>query len=113
MKATSGFTAGSSKGENRPLEDNSEKTVKPRISSISRRSFLGKSLAVGAGTIGVGLLGGNRTARASRGGLTPGDAALLRFLATAEFRLILRHAPFRARVTFYSVRSAAIPGWET
>jgi hypothetical protein len=84
MKATSSFTAGSSKGENRPLEDNLEKTVKPRKSSISRRSFLGKSLAVGAGTIGVGLLGGNRTARASRGGLTPGDAALLRFPAALE-----------------------------
>jgi hypothetical protein len=83
MKATSGFTAGSSKGEKRPLEDNLEK-VKPRKSSISRRSFLGKSLAVGAGTIGVGLLGGNRTARASRGGLTPGDAALLRFPAALE-----------------------------
>src|SRR5262249_8584091 len=52
--------------------------------SISRRSFLETSLAVGAGTIGVGLLGGSRTARASRGGLTPGDAALLRFPAALE-----------------------------
>src|SRR6266536_2735808 len=57
--------------------------VKPRKSSISRRSFLGTSLAVGAGTIGVGLLTGPRTAEA-RGGLTPGDAALLRFAAAAE-----------------------------
>lgn len=48
---------------------------------MSRRSFLGKSLA---GTIGVGLLGNISTARASRGGLTPGDAALLRFAAAAE-----------------------------
>jgi len=39
---------------------------------------------VGAGTIGVGLLGGSPTARASRGGLTPGDAALLRFPAGLE-----------------------------
>src|SRR5207245_7927357 len=52
-------------------------------SSISRRSFLGKSLAVGAGTLGAGLLVGTRSARAS-GGLTPGDAALLRFAAAAE-----------------------------
>jgi hypothetical protein len=60
-----------------------DKRVKPRRSYISRRSFLGKSLAVGAGTIGAGLLTGIRTAEA-RGGLTPGDAALLRFAAAAE-----------------------------
>ena len=63
--------------------DNVEKRIKPRKRSISRRSFLGKSLAVGAGTIGAGLLTSIRTAEAS-GGLTPGDAALLRFAAAAE-----------------------------
>ena len=52
-------------------------------STLSRRSFLGKSLAVGAGTVGLGLLTSTRTAKAS-GGLTPGDAAILRFLAAAE-----------------------------
>jgi len=84
MKTISDHTAtGFSKSENRPLEDDSEKRVKPRKSSISRRSFLGKSLAVGAGTIGAGLLANTRTAEAS-GGLTPGDAALLRFAAAAE-----------------------------
>jgi len=57
--------------------------AKRRKRFISRRSFLGKSLAIGAGTIGVGLLPSTRTARAS-GGLTPGDAALLRFAAAAE-----------------------------
>ena len=51
-----------------------EKRIKPRTRSISRRSFLGTSLAVGAGTIGAGLLPSIRTAEAS-GGLTPGDAA--------------------------------------
>src|SRR6266481_2330808 len=85
MKAITNPTANdSSKSEDRPLEDNSEKRIKPRKSSISRRSFLGKSLAVGAGTIGVGVLGGSRIAEASRGGLTTGDAALLRFAAAAE-----------------------------
>src|SRR6266545_5151156 len=65
MKATSNPTTNDfGKGENRPL-------------------FLGKSLALGAGTIGVGLLGDTRTAEAS-GGLTPGDAALLRFPAALE-----------------------------
>src|SRR5437867_8944791 len=56
---------------------------KSQYSSISRRSFLGKSLAVGAGTIGAGLLANASTARAS-GGITSGDAALLRFAAAAE-----------------------------
>jgi len=84
MKAISNPTAnGSSKGENRPLEDNLEKR-KPRRRFISRRAFLGKSLAVGAGAMGVGLLTSPRTAEAISGGLTPGDAALLRFPAALE-----------------------------
>jgi hypothetical protein len=83
MKAVSDSTAGSSKGENRPLENNSKEKVKTRKGSISRRFFLETSLAVGAGTIGMGLFPNIRTARAS-GGLTPGDAALLRFPAALE-----------------------------
>src|SRR5438477_5691249 len=59
------------------------KRVKSSKSSLSRRSFLGKSLAVGAGTVGAGFFINTRTAEAS-GGLTPGDAALLRFAAAAE-----------------------------
>ncbi len=74
---------GSSKSENGPLKDNLEKRIKRRKSYISRRSFLGKSLAVGVGTIGAGLLPSPRTARAS-GVLTTGDAALLRFPAALE-----------------------------
>jgi hypothetical protein len=81
MKAITNSTEnGSRNSENRPPEDNLEKRIKPRTRSISRRSFLGTSLAVGAGTIGAGLLPSIRTAEAS-GGLTPGDAALLRFAA--------------------------------
>jgi hypothetical protein len=84
MKATSNPTTNDfGKSENRPFQNDVEKRAKPRKSSISRRSFLGKSLAVGAGTIGAGLLPSIRTAEAS-GGLTPGDAALLRFAAAAE-----------------------------
>jgi len=87
MKTINAPTANdSSKNENRPLEGNLEKRVKPRRRSISRRSFLGASLAAGAGTIGVGVLGGGRIAEADHdhGGLTPGDAALLRFPAALE-----------------------------
>ncbi len=55
-------------------------------SSISRRSFLRKGLAVGAGALGAGLLaaGGPALAEAERGGLTKGDVAILRFLSAAE-----------------------------
>src|SRR5437867_1773248 len=84
MKTLSDCTAGSSKGENRPLEDNLEKRIKPRKRSISRRAFLGNTIALGAGTMGVGLLTSPRTAEAISGGLTPGDAALLRFPAALE-----------------------------
>jgi len=81
---TSNYTAnGSSRSERRPLEDNLETTVKPRKRFISRRSFLGKTIALGAGTVGAGLLGSIRTAKAS-GTLSPGDAALLRFPAALE-----------------------------
>jgi Ferritin-like domain len=73
---------GSSMDENRPLEDNLENR-KPRKRNISRRSFLGNTIALGAGTMGAGLLASIRTAEAS-GGLSPGDAALLRFPAALE-----------------------------
>ena len=71
------------KSQNLPVEDNLGERGKPLKNSISRRSFLGTSLAVGAGTIGAGLLG-NAPAVAARGGLTRGDADILRFLAAAE-----------------------------
>jgi Ferritin-like domain len=60
--------------------DNRNKSGKP---SISRRSFLSKTIALGAGTVGVGLLSSIRTAKAS-GSLSAGDAALLRFPAALE-----------------------------
>src|SRR6266478_4103145 len=66
-----------------PEINKSTETIKPSKGFLSRRSFLGKSLAVGAGTIGAGLLANAPTARAS-GGLTAGDEAILRLLAAAE-----------------------------
>src|SRR6478752_4277624 len=83
MKTTDNRTAnGSSRDENRPLEDNLENR-EPRKRYISRRSFLGNTIALGAGTMGAGLLASIRTAEAS-GGLSPGDAALLRFPTALE-----------------------------
>ena len=84
MKAISNPTAnGSSGSESDPLEDNSEKRIKPRKRGISRRAFLGNTIALGAGTMGAGLLASIQTAEA-QGSLTPGDAALLRFPAALE-----------------------------
>ncbi len=85
MKTNSASTANDfGNSQDHPQAQNSEERVKRSRRFISRRSFLGKSLAVGAGTIGgAGLLTSIRTAEAS-GGLTPGDAALLRFAAAAE-----------------------------
>jgi hypothetical protein len=63
-----------------------EQKANPPAGTTSRRAFLGKSLAVGAGAIGAGLLADGlpaSTAEAS-GGLTPGDAAILRFLSALE-----------------------------
>ena len=73
---------GSSKDENCPLEDNLENR-KPRKRFISRRSFLSKTIALGAGTVGAGLVGSIRATEAGSS-LSPGDAALLRFPAALE-----------------------------
>src|SRR5216683_134510 len=62
-------------------------TVQPSQHATSRRSFLRKGLAAGgAGAIGAALLanGVPAFAEAESGGLTPGDAAILRFLSAAE-----------------------------
>src|SRR6266699_2400305 len=62
-------------------------TVHLSKSTTSRRSFLRKGLAVGgAGAIGAGLFANGLPAfaEAESGGHTKGDAAILRFLTTAE-----------------------------
>jgi hypothetical protein len=65
--------------------ENLERRFKTQKSYISRRSFLGKTIALGAGTMGgTGLLTGLRAEEAAVGRLSPGDAALLRFPAALE-----------------------------
>lgn len=51
---------------------------------FSRRSFLGQSLALGAGTLGAGMFGSNLAFAEEGGRLSKGDAAILRFLSAAE-----------------------------
>src|ERR1051326_238928 len=53
---------------------------KPSAASLTRRSFLRKGVAAGAGTLAAGLM----VNKAKAGGLTSGDAALLRFPAALE-----------------------------
>jgi hypothetical protein len=50
----------------------------------SRRGFLVKGAAVGAGAVGAGWLLTDASPALASGGLTKGDAAILRFLAAAE-----------------------------
>src|ERR1700739_3045223 len=64
--------------------------MKQRTTAIrklaNRRSFLKNSLAASAATVGVGLLSNGLSALGAvpGGGITAGDAAILRFLAAAE-----------------------------
>jgi hypothetical protein len=50
----------------------------------SRRSFLTQGAAIGVGTVGAGWLLTDASPAFASGGLTKGDAAILRFLAAAE-----------------------------
>src|SRR5260370_12412978 len=85
MKITSAPTANDfGKNQSYHQAENSADRVKPRTTLLSRRSLLGKSCAIGAGTLGGGLLLSQRTSAFTSGTLTPGDAALLRFPAALE-----------------------------
>src|SRR5438552_2467178 len=73
-----------SNGQQLSMEENVEEKVKPFKRSLSRRSFLGKSAALGAGAIGGAWILGDRTPAYATGTLTQGDADILRFLSAAE-----------------------------
>src|SRR6266487_3496762 len=72
--------------KSRPLDqdENMEEGVKLSEVSVSRRSFVRMGLVAGAGTIVAGLLGNRVDTAEAKGGFTPGDAAILRFLSAAE-----------------------------
>lgn len=75
------------KGQTQPNNQGIDDSNKQSTSEISRRSFLGKSLVVGAAAaMGGRSLLAQQVASASAGSnhLTQGDAALLRFAAAAE-----------------------------
>jgi Ferritin-like domain len=74
-------------------------------SSLSRRSFLHQGMAAGAGTVALGLLPSG--AQADRGGLTPGDEAILRFLSAAE---ILETDAWQQYNELGGVQDSEVPG---
>ena len=71
---------------------------------ISRRSFLQQGIAVGTGAAAVGVLPSRVEAR---GGLTPGDAAILRFLAAAE---ILETDAWQQYNELAGIQDSEVPG---
>jgi len=73
-----------SNGQQLSPEENVEERMKPLKRSLSRRSFLGKSVALGAGAVGGAWILGDRTPAYATGTLTQGDADILRFLSAAE-----------------------------
>jgi hypothetical protein len=86
-----------------------EHKANPPAGTSSRRTFLGKSLAVGAGVIGAELLADRLPVFADEGndGLTPGDAAILRFLSAAE---ILETDAWQQYNELGGIQDAEVPG---
>jgi hypothetical protein len=83
MKTMNGTTQDNSHTSQNGQTENAEARVKSSKNGISRRSFLSKTIALGAGTVGAGLVSSIQAAEASSS-LSPGDAALLRFPAALE-----------------------------
>src|SRR5437588_9215634 len=79
MKATNS----TSKQSSNSRQNTEERSVKSN-GGISRRSFLGKSVAVGAGALGGAWILSSRTTASADGILSQGDADILRFLSAAE-----------------------------
>jgi hypothetical protein len=87
-----------------------EETVEPIEHSehlTSRRSFLVKGAALGAATVGVGRLLTDPPLALAKDGLTPGDAAILRFLAAAE---ILETDAWQQYNELGGIQDSEVPG---
>src|ERR1700752_1945234 len=81
-----------------------DNSVRAWQSSFSRRSFLRTGIAAAAGTAATGLFVNNAEAS---GGLTTGDAAILRFLAAAE---ILETDAWQQYNELGGVQDSEVPG---
>ncbi len=76
-------------------------------SALSRRSFLRQGMVVGAGAAAVGVRPDRAQAQSSRGGLTPGDAAILRFLSAIE---ILETDAWQQYNELGGIQDSEVPG---
>ncbi len=90
-------------------EGKNQETEKSSAGSISRRSFLHKGLVAGAVSIGAGVLGNELSVSDTEasGGLTPGDAAILRFLSAAE---ILETDAWQQYNELGGIQDSEVPG---
>src|SRR6266540_5984310 len=84
-----------------------EESVKPLEASVSRRSFLRMGLVAGAGSMVAGLFGNTVDTAEAKGGLTPGDAAILRFLSAAE---ILETDAWQQYNELGGIQDSEVPG---
>jgi hypothetical protein len=75
--------------------------------TTSRRSFLLSGAAVGAASVGAGRLLADPPSAFASGGLTPGDAAILRFLAAAE---ILETDAWQQYNELGGIQDSEVPG---
>jgi len=96
-----------SKRQSLHQEDNMEESVKPLEASVSRRSFLRMGLVAGAGSMVAGLFGNTVDTAEAKGGLTPGDAAILRFLSAAE---ILETDAWQQYNELGGIQDSEVPG---
>src|SRR5260370_22536681 len=95
---------------NRREERTMKKMGNVFTSDTSRRSFLKNgTVAAGAATVGAGLLANEYSAFGEEGSgrLTPGDAAILRFLAAAE---ILETDLWRQYNELGGIQDSEVPG---
>jgi hypothetical protein len=73
----------------------------------TRRAFLLKGAALGVGAVGAGQLLADPPEAVASGGLTPGDAAILRFLAAAE---ILETDAWQQYNELGGIQDSEVPG---
>src|SRR5438105_2389159 len=80
---------------------------KPITYSLTRRSFLRQSMAAGAATAAMGAISTKARDRGRGGGITRGDAAILRFLAAAE---ILETDAWQQYNELAGIQDSEVPG---
>jgi ferritin-like protein len=97
----------SSNGQSLHQKENMEKRVQSLEVPVSRRSFLQMGLAAGTGSIVAALFGDRVSTVEAKGGLTAGDAAILRFLSALE---ILETDAWQQYNELGGIQDSEVPG---